>query len=99
MSQQQSNTTKINLIMVPKVSFVRSNFEFVSSISKINHDVYWPCGEKLTAGTEEKKRVTKQNKNNHFKLVSEIKQHINSLDFAHISSVFFISDGKKIQKW
>ena len=54
-----------------------------------NSDVYKLCKNKLlTAEIEEKKRVINEHKNHHYKLLTEIKQQVNPIDFAHISSIF-----------
>ena len=65
-----------------------------------NSDVYKLCQQKLLlAEIEEKKRVINEHKNHHYKLLTEIKQQVNPIDFAHISSIFLMCNDKNIQKW
>ena len=65
-----------------------------------NSDVYKLCQQKLlSAEIEEKKRVINEHKNHHYKLLTEIKQQVNPIDFAHISSIFLMCNDKNIQKW
>ena len=53
-----------------------------------NSEVYKSCQQKrLTAEIEEKKRVINENKNHHYKLLIEIKQQVNPIDFAPIPSI------------
>ena len=62
-------------------------------------DVYKSCQQKLvTAEIEEKKRVINEHKNHHYKLLTEIKQQVDPIYFAHISSIFFICNDKNMQK-
>ena len=61
-------------------------------------DVYKSCQQKLvTAEIEEKKRVINEHKNHHYKLLTEIKQQVDPIYFAHIS-IFFICNDKNMQK-
>ena len=65
-----------------------------------NSDVYKSCQLKVLAvEIEEKKRAINEHKNHHYKLMIEIKQQVNPIDFAHISLIFLICYGKNIQKW
>ena len=65
-----------------------------------NSDVYKSCQLKVLAvEIEEKKRAINEHKNHHYKLMIEIKQQVNRIDFAHISLIFLICYGKNIQKW
>ena len=65
-----------------------------------NSDVYKSCQPKVLAvEIEEKKRAINEHKNHHYKLMIEIKQQVNRIDFAHISLIFLICYGKNIQKW
>ena len=51
------------------------------------------------AEIEEKKRVINEHKNHHYKLLAKIKQQVNPIDFAHISSMFLICNDKNILKY
>ena len=51
------------------------------------------------AEIEEKKRVINEHKNHHYKLLTKIKQQVNPIDFAHISSIFLICNDKNILKY
>ena len=65
-----------------------------------NSDVYKLCQQKLlSAEIEEKKRVINEHKNHHYKLLTEIKQQVNPIDFAHISSIFLMCNDKNIRKY
>ena len=65
-----------------------------------NSDVYKSCQLKVLAvEIEEKKRAINEHKNHDYKLMIEIKQQVNPIDFAHISLIFLICYGKNIQKW
>ena len=48
----------------------------------------------LTAEIEEKKGVINEHKNQHYKLLTKIKQQVNPIDFAHISLIFLICNDK-----
>ena len=64
-----------------------------------NSDVYISYQEKLLrAEIEERKRVINEHKSHHYKLLTEIKQQVNPIDFAHISSIFLICNDKYIRK-
>ena len=45
-----------------------------------------------------KKRVTKEHKNDHFKLLTKMKQQVNPIGLAHVSSIFLICNDKNIGK-
>ena len=64
-----------------------------------NSDLYKLCQEKLlSAEIEEKKRGINEHKNHHDKLMTEIKQQVNPIDFTHISSIFSMCNDKNIRK-
>ena len=65
-----------------------------------NSDVYQLCQQKLlTAEIEEKKRIINEHKKHHYKLQTEIKQQVNPIDFAHVSSIFLICNNNNIRKY
>ena len=64
-----------------------------------NSDVYKLCQQKLlSAEIEEKERIINEHKNHHYKLLTEIKQQVNPIDFAQISSIFLMRNDQNIQK-
>ena len=63
-----------------------------------NSDVYKSCQQKLLIAEIEKKKSIKEHKNHHYKLLTEIKPQVNHVNFAHISSIFLICNGKNIRK-
>ena len=63
-----------------------------------NSDVYKSCQQKLQKEIKEKKRVTNEHKNQHYKVLTQIKRQVNPADFAHISSIFFIFNDKNKRK-
>ena len=77
--------------------YCRNNKFKLANKMLANSDVYKSCQQKLlTAETGEKKTVINELKNHHYKLLIEIKQQVNPIDFAHISSMFLICNDKEI---
>ena len=65
-----------------------------------NSDIYKSCQQKLLkAEIEEKKRIINEYKKHHYQLLTEIKQQVNPIDFAHVSLIFLICNDNNIPKY
>ena len=65
-----------------------------------NSDIYKLCQQKLLkAELEEKKRIINEHKKHHYQLLTEIKQQVNPIDFAHVSLIFLICNDNNIRKY
>ena len=65
-----------------------------------NSDIYKLCQQKLLkAEIEEKKRIINEHKKHHYQLLTEIKQQVNPIDFAHVSLIFLICNDNNIRKY
>ena len=65
-----------------------------------NSDIYKSCQQKLLkAEIEEKKRIINEHKKHHYQLLTEIKQQVNPIDFAHVSLIFLICNDNNIRKY
>ena len=65
-----------------------------------NSDIYKSCQQKLLkAEIEEKKRIINEYKKHHYQLLTEIKQQVNPIDFAHVSLIFLICNDNNIRKY
>ena len=65
-----------------------------------NSDIYKSYQQKLLkAEIEEKKRIINEYKKHHYQLLTEIKQQVNPIDFAHVSLIFLICNDNNIRKY
>ena len=65
-----------------------------------NSDIYKSYQQKLLkAEIEEKKRIINEHKKHHYQLLTEIKQQVNPIDFAHVSLIFLICNDNNIRKY